>query len=280
MKKPIKNNIGIIGQGYVGSAITSVFKLSYDIITYDKFHDAKSTHSSISDLAKESEIIFVCVPTPMKKDGTCDVSIVEEVINEINETSSRKIIVIKSTVSPGTTDRLNSRYKNIDIIFNPEFLTEANFIEDFKNQNRIILGGTENEVNRLEKIYSVLFPRVVIIKTEAKQAEMIKYFINCFLATKVSFANEMKYICDNLDLNYDNVLEHVLYDDRLGKSHWKVPGPDGNIGFGGHCLPKDLSAIISEFDTLGLLKSVYKMNNRIRENKDWEKMKDRAIVDS
>ena len=100
MKKPIKNNIGVIGQGYVGTAITSVFKLSYDIITYDKFHDAKSTHSSISDLAKESEIIFVCVPTPMKKDGTCDVSIVEEVINEINETSSRKIIVILDGTDP------------------------------------------------------------------------------------------------------------------------------------------------------------------------------------
>ena len=268
MKKTIKSNIGVIGQGYVGTALTSVFKLHYDVISYDKFIDTKSTHNSVSHLAKESEIIFVCVPTPTKKNGMCDISIVEEVISEINETSSEKIIVIKSTIPPGTTDRLNSRYKNIDIIFNPEFLTEANFFEDFKNQNRIILGGKKDKVDILEKIYSVLFPKVVIIKTNPKQAEMVKYFTNCFLATKVSFANEMKYICDNLDLNYDNVLEHALHDERLGKSHWQVPGPDGDLGFGGQCLPKDLSAIINEFETLGLLTAVNNVNKKVRKNTD------------
>jgi UDPglucose 6-dehydrogenase len=107
---------------------------------------------------------------------------------------------------------------------------------------------------------------------------MVKYFINTFLATKVSFANEMKYICDNLDLDYDKVVEYATYDERLGKSHWAVPGPDGELGFGGHCLPKDLSAIVSDFETLGLLEAVKKVNGKVRKNKDWEEMKGRAVI--
>jgi UDPglucose 6-dehydrogenase len=107
---------------------------------------------------------------------------------------------------------------------------------------------------------------------------MVKYFVNCFLATKVSFANEMKQICDKIDIDYDKVVEYATYDERLGKSHWAVPGPDGDYGFGGHCLPKDISAIVSEFGS-DLLKSVLGVNDKVRKNRDWEKMKGRAVVE-
>ena len=131
--------IGIIGQGYVGTAIKLGFQDHYDILTYDKFDLGKSTHSKISDLVEETKVIFVCVPTPMRKDGTCYTGIVEEVIREINETADGHIIVIKSTVPPGTTDRINQEYTHSTIIFNPEFLTEENFLDDFKGKNRSIL---------------------------------------------------------------------------------------------------------------------------------------------
>ena len=108
---------------------------------------------------------------------------------------------------------------------------------------------------------------------------MVKYFTNCFLATKVSFANEMKYICDSIDLDYDKVVEYATYDKRLGKSHWSVPGPDGDLGFGGHCLPKDLSAMVNGFDTLGLLEAVEQVNDQVRENRDWESMVGRAVLE-
>ena len=229
-----------------------------------------------------SDVIFVCVPTPMNKDGSCHTDIVEEVVLEINEISisseSKPIVVIKSTVPPGTTDKLHRKCKGIDVIFNPEFLTEANFLEDFKNQTRIILGGIRRGTNKLRQIYSRVFPHATIVKTSATYAEMVKYFINCFLATKVSFANEMKQICDGVGIDYDKVVEYATYDERLGKSHWAVPGPDGDFGFGGHCLPKDLSAIISEFDTLGLLESVKKVNDKVRKNRDWEQMKGRSVI--
>ena len=272
-------NVGIIGQGYVGSAIKLGFQDHYNVLTYDKFDLAKSTHPKISDLVSETNIIFVCVPTPMRKDGTCYTGIVEEVIREINETADDHIIVIKSTIPPGTTDRINKEYTNSTVIFNPEFLTEENFLDDFKNQNRIILGGDRIGTNKLRQIYSKVFPKATIVKTGAKHAEMVKYFTNTFLATKVSFANEMYNVCQQLDLDYDKVVEYATYDERLGKSHWAVPGPDGDFGYGGHCFPKDLSAIINEFTTYGLLEAVEQVNDQVREDRDWEKMKGRAVID-
>jgi len=282
--------IGIVGQGFVGKALKSGFEKHYKIETYDKFIESKST-CDLADLVAKSEVIFVCVPTPMDKDGTCHTGIVEEVVKEIDKWSyaywgnidKKPTIVIKSTVAPGTTDKLHRKYKSVDVIFNPEFLTEANFIDDFKNQNRIILGGIRRGTNKLRQIYSKVFPKTTIVKTSATYAEMVKYFSNCFLATKVSFANEMKQICDGLDLDYDKVVEYATYDERLGKSHWAVPGPDGELGFGGHCLPKDLSALIGVARKLGIqpvvLEAVNRLNLWIRKNRDWEQMRGRAVVE-
>ena len=271
--------IGIIGQGYVGTALKEGFQDFYQVETYDKYDIGKSTHSKISDIVEETKVIFVCVPTPMRKDGTCYTGIVEEVIREINQSANGQIVVIKSTVPPGTTDRLNEEYVHTTTIFNPEFLTEANFIQDFKNQNRIILGGDRKGTNKVRQLYSRIFPKATIVKTGAKHAEMVKYFTNTFLATKVSFANEMYNICQQLDLDYDKIVEYATYDDRLGKSHWAVPGPDGDLGYGGHCLPKDLSAIINEFETLGLLEAVENVNDQVREDRDWEHMVGRAVIE-
>ena len=225
----------------------------------------------------------MCVPTPMNKDGSCHTDIVESVVKDIDDrvdlgNISKPIVVIKSTIPPGTTDRLHKKYKGVNVKFNQEFLTEANYLEDFKNQKRIILGGVRQGTNKLRQIYSKVFPHATIVKTGSKTAEMVKYFINCFLATKVSFANEMKIVCDEIGIDYDKVVEYATYDDRLGKSHWAVPGPDGDLGFGGHCLPKDVSAIVSEFDS-ELLKSVLNVNNKVRKNRDWEDLKGRAIID-
>lgn len=271
--------IGVIGQGYVGTAIKLGFQDHYDVLTYDKFDLGKSTHSKISDLVAETKVIFVCVPTPMRKDGTCYTGIVEEVISEINETANDHIVVIKSTVPPGTTDKFNHEFSNVTVIFNPEFLTEENFLDDFKNQNRIILGGSRKGTNKLRQIYSKVFPKATIVKTGDKHAEMVKYFTNTFLATKVSFANEMYSICEQIGIDYDKVVEYATYDERLGKSHWAVPGPDGDFGFGGHCFPKDLSAIINSFDTYGLLEAVENVNDQLRTDRDWEHMVGRAVLE-
>ena len=276
--------IGIVGQGYVGTAIKVGFESYYDLETYDKYSEEKST-MQLADMVESCEVIFVCVPTPMNKDGSCNIDVVEGVIKQINKlltdwkSDKKPIVVIKSTVPPGTTEKLHKKFKNVNVIFNPEFLTEANFIDDFKNQTRIILGGTRKGTNKLRQIYSKIFPQATIVKTGSKTAEMVKYFTNTFLATKVSFANEMYSVCEQIGIDYDKVVEYATYDDRLGKSHWAVPGPDGDFGFGGHCLPKDLSAIISQFETYGLLESVEQVNDQVRNDRDWEHMVGRAVLE-
>jgi len=279
--------IGIVGQGYVGTAIKVGFESYYDLETYDKYSEEKST-MQLADLVESCEVIFVCVPTPMNKDGSCNIDVVEGVIKQINKvltdwkSDKRPIVVIKSTVPPGTTEKLHKKFKNVNVIFNPEFLTEANFIEDFKNQTRIILGGTRKGTNKLRQVYSKVFPTAHIIKTHSTIAELVKYMTNSYLATKVSFANEMYQICEKFDMDYDKVVEYATLDERLGVTHWSVPGPDGEFGFGGHCLPKDINGLINVAHEFGVntvvLEAVVDTNDEVRKNRDWEKMIGRAVV--
>ena len=270
--------IGIVGQGFVGNAVYQKFKNYFDVLTYDI--EEEKGNSTFFDIAN-CKIVFICVPTPMNRDGSCNTDSVEWVVKELSDYVSTEIIVIKSTVPPGTTARLNSLVKNIDIIFNPEFLTEANAIEDFNNQDRIILGGPRPATTELRRIYTKVFPKAHIIKTDSSHAEMVKYFTNTFLATKVSFANEIYQLCNKLNIDYDKVVEYATLDDRLGKSHWGVPGHDGDLGYGGHCFPKDLAALLYlsyQYNTVnGVLKATQETNDKVRSDRDWERMKGRAV---
>jgi len=280
------NTIGIVGQGFVGGALNEGMKHAFNIETYDKFVSEKSTCSSLAPLVEKVDVIFVCLPTPMRQDGSCDLRIVEETILEIDSLCKEidnKVAVIKSTIPPGTTEYLNKKVSNIQVVFNPEFLTEANAVEDFKNQTRIIVGGPRPGTSVVKNVFRKAFKQTPIVKTGSNTAEMVKYFTNCFLATKVIFSNEMNQICEPLSIDYDKVVEYALYDERLGKSHWSVPGPDGSMGFGGHCFPKDLNALIKVAKNNSvdprILRCVWEKNLEVRnENeRDWEKMAGRAV---
>ena len=270
--------IGIIGQGFVGNAVYQKFKTYYEVRTFDL--DTSKANSTFEEVA-ECDTIFVCLPTPMNEDGSCNVSIIEKTLEKLNEFGNR-IVVIKSTIIPSTTERFNTTYKNLSVVFNPEFLTERNAVSDYENQNRIILGGHKKATTKLKQIFSKVFPIASIIKTDSTHAEMVKYLTNTFLSTKVSFANEMYQLCEKMGIDYDKVVEYSIYDGRLGYSHWAVPGPDGDFGFGGHCFPKDLSALIHLTNEVGstnnVLNSVLKTNNEVRNDRDWETMKGRAVV--
>ena len=275
----MKDSIGIIGQGFVGTAVREGLKKVFNIETYDKFKE--STCDSVEELCNRVKIIFVCLPTPMRKDGTCDLSIVQGTILELDKYSSKHVAVIKSTVPPGTTAKLNQECNDLQVIFNPEFLTEANYIDDFKNQTRIIIGGPRPGSTLVKNLYRKAFYKTPIIKTGSDTAEMVKYFLNCFLATKVSFANEMKDICDQVGIDYDKVVEYALYDNRIGQTHFSTPGPDGKRGFGGSCFPKDINAMISFAKQNGVdpmvLMASWSKNLQVRPEKDWEKLLGRAV---
>lgn len=275
----MKDKIGIIGQGFVGTAVREGLQTHFDIETYDKYKE--STCDSVQGLCEKTKYIFVCLPTPMRSNGSCDLSIVEQTIHEIDKHSDGHVAIIKSTVPPGTTSRLNAECDTLNVVFNPEFLTEANYIDDFKYQTRIIIGGEVKSTNVVRGLYKKVFYNTPIIKTDSTTAEMVKYFLNCFLATKVSFANEMKDISDNIGIDYDKVVEYALYDSRIGKSHFSTPGPDGRRGFGGSCFPKDINAMIHFAITNDInpvvLKATWLKNLLVRPEKDWEKLIGRAI---
>lgn len=287
--------IGIIGYGFVGKSVFEGMKHAFDIFCYDKMsgvHQCKDGEYTNLEpvgirrayfaLLKETDgPIFVCLPTPMKADGTCDTSILEDVFDVLNEGQTGRVFVIKSTMTPGTTERLNSQYENLHICYNPEFLREATAVEDFKNQDRIIIGGPREATNVVKQMYETSYPDVPVTKTSSTIAELVKYTTNCFLATKVAFANEMSLLCESLDVDYDKVVEYATKDKRLGQSHWAVPGPDGKRGFGGSCFPKDLNALMTLFERQGVVNNVMKgaweTNLAVRPEKDWEQLKGRAV---
>ena len=221
----------------------------------------------------------------MSKDGSFDVSIVDQTLSSIDLIADNletfRNIVLKSTIPPGTTEEFNKKFQSLKIIFNPEFLTERNAVKDYDNQKRIILGGPRPATTELKTIFSKVFPKAHIIKTDSSYAEMVKYFTNTFLATKVSFANEIYQLCNKLNIDYDKVVEYATLDERLGKSHWGVPGHDGDLGYGGHCFPKDLAALLYlsyQYKTVnGVLKATQETNDKVRSDRDWERMKGRAV---
>ncbi len=276
-------NVGIVGQGFVGSALREGLRDYHSVVTYD-IDPKRSMTDTLEETICASTIIFVCLPTPMRKNGECDTRILETAIKDIDDIAyqynqKEKVVVIKSTVPPGTTNKLNSLCKNISVAFSPEFLTEANSFSDFKNQSRIIIGGSG--AKKVKQMFRKPFPNIPIVVTKSSTAEMVKYFINCFLATKVTFANQMYDICESTNLDYDKVCEYALLDKRIGPSHLAVPGPDGDKGFGGHCFPKDLAAMIHFAETFlsdaSFLKQVSRSNANYRNNKDWLDMKGRAV---
>lgn len=278
--------IGIIGQGFVGSAVREGMQNYFKVFAFDKDPNKFSSATSIFNVVENTELTFLCVPTPMRKSGQCDLNILNAALDEISKSATalnkkNYIVVIKSTIPPGTTDYLSAIYNNLEIVFNPEFLTEANAVDDYKNQNRIVIGGDRPGTTKVKQVFSKAFPKVPIIKTSATIAEMIKYVTNTFLALKVSYANEMFQICQGLGIDYDKVIEYARYDERLGNSHWSVPGPDGDFGFGGHCFPKDIAALqhlagTMKIDTT-ILNAAIAKNTSVRTDLDWTKQIGRAV---
>ena len=269
--------LGIIGHGYVGESQSFAFSPSFDVRVYDK-DLSKSTHSL--DEVLESDFIFVCVPTPMKKDGSQDLSYIE---NFFKYAIDGPVYIIKSTVLPGTTNILNKKFKNLKIIFSPEFLTERTAKLDILTQTRIILGGDKKLTSMVREIYNIRFKNKTLIETDSLTAEYIKYMNNTFFASKVSIMNEFYRLANHLGVNWETALYGFVSDQRIGDSHLNVPGPDGKLGFGGTCFPKDINAFISFAKknniNMNILEAAWKTNLEVRPERDWEELKGRAVTD-
>lgn len=270
-------DIGIIGYGYVGQAVAHGFskasKGKDTILYYDKYKDSVP----LEEVIKKSEFIFIGLPTPMKQDESgIDLSIIEESMKEVTKYTDNtdKIVVIKSTVTPGTTVKFAQKYPKTNFCFNPEFLTEANYLEDFINATRTVIGANNDLVlRRVTIIYRQRFPKTTIYQTDPTSAEAVKYFANAFLSLKVTFANFFYDYCQKNGIKYEEVKRMAAADPRIVDSHLDVTT---QRGFGGKCLPKDLVAIMGEFKKIkvnsSLLEIMWEYNKKIRKVHDWDEI--------
>jgi UDPglucose 6-dehydrogenase len=270
-----KFKVGIIGLGFVGESQVFAFSPISEIRIYD-INPLKSTHT-LEEVC-QCDFVFVAVPTPMKKNGSQDLTYIENVFSQV---TPGPIYIIKSTILPGTTKKLNKKYNKLDIIFSPEFLTERTAKLDMLTQARIIFGGPKNLCFKVKKLFEQRFMNRHFIITDSTTAELIKYMNNTFFATKVSIINEFKRLSDALGTNWEDALYGFSSDGRIGDSHLHVPGPDGKLGYGGTCFPKDVNALITLGEELGTpmntIKAGWKTNLEVRPEADWENNKGRAV---
>jgi len=271
-----KYKFGIIGMGFLGSAITHGFGLHADIKIHDKYKD----YDSLEDVVEHADYIWMCLPTPMNmENGEIDLSILEENLDKIHDLVSEedhKIIIIKSTVIPGTTAKFALKYPKLHFTMNPEFLTARNNKLDFICASRIIIGADDKIVgDRMEEVYRYRFGNSTpIFRTDTKSAELTKYGANCFFALKISYFNFIWKICQEECLDFEEVKDMILADGRIARSHANVPGWDGQRGYSGACFPKDVNAFIRYAEDLlvwpDLLRASWNQNLEDRPSKDWE----------
>ena len=286
-----KIKIGIIGGGFVGKATSGFHSSHTQVMIYDLQPQlCLPKETTIEDIYK-CDVVFVAVPTPMSTDGSCHYHIVESVVNDLKKNNVLNI-VIRSTVPVGTSNTLG-------VHFMPEFLTEKNWKQDFYNCASWIIGIDDEQNESFISLITIIigFCKVEgsiisdnILFTSTKEAELIKYTRNCFLATKVSFFNEIYSFCKQTNINYEKVRLGVSMDPRIGSSHTKVPNEEffnGRValkkGAGGTCLPKDTSSLIQQFKLRDIpapvLNAVQYRNTTIdRPEQDWTEDKGRAVI--
>ena len=273
-----KFTVGILGNGFVGESQAFAFSPTCEIKIFDK--DPLRSINTLEEVLS-SDFIFVCVPTPMKKNGSQDFSYIE---NVFENAIKGPIYIIKSTILPGSTKLLQNKFKDLDIVFSPEFLTERNAKLDMLTQTRIIFGGEKKLTKECENLFSQRFMNRTFIHTDSTTAEFIKYMNNNFFATKVSIMNEYYRLGKIIGIDWKSAIHGFAADQRIGDSHLHVPGPDGKYGFGGTCFPKDINALISfakENGTImNTLEGAWKTNLEVRPEEDWKGLKGRAVSDN
>jgi len=267
-------SIGIVGNGFVGGATYLLKHKNVKAFIYDIEPEKCIPYEFELSRLTDCRFIFVCVPTPREFRGSCSTYEVEKVVFELLDNNyDPERIIIRSTVPVGTSRKLGTMSM-------PEFLREEKWESDFLNRDQWIL-GTNNINNSLRDEVCSLFnsaykngglvnrPTIHFLSTE--EAELVKYVRNCFLATKVSFFNEVSDFCKFNEIDYERLISMVTLDKRIGESHTEVPGPDGKTGFGGACFPKDMDAFQHQLKKCGelsgrlpsVVKACIERNNKI-----------------
>ena len=266
--------IGIIGYGYVGSAVGHLCEsnnLQFSVCDkleksgkFEYFNNIGNMITSIKSKNYCRNYYFIAVPTPSDITGACDTSILDQVIENIScyTTKQKDFVIIKSTITPGTSRILSAKYKSVNIIFCPEFLTEKNYLEDMYNANFVIVSNEDGRDDSegtgclFKRLYS--HKSIDIFYKTYEEAEIFKYSLNVYFAVKVWYFNEIYEICDQFGIDYQNLKSMYSLDSRIGNYGIQVPGHDGKFSFGGTCLPKETRGMIHLQKSLGLPNKVLK----------------------
>ena len=292
MKLP---SVGIIGNGFVGGAHAEGFKHYCQVKVYDV-----SPLRAVDDYFEviESDVIFMALPTPMRKDGSVDSSIILTALETLASATleEHKCVILKSTLPPNILIELSERFRpTLHIIYSPEFLTERTANLDFQQANRLIFGDYRPErppigdevdykaynMALIQVLFKGRFPAVEPIWTTIEEASLIKYCTNVFFANKISLFNEFALIAEQYGVDPMSLIGHVLLDQRIGRSHFQVPGHDGKRGFGGHCFPKDINGYMHIAEDVKvqplMAQATWVTNTKVRPERDWEADKGRAV---
>ena len=263
--------IGICGIGVVGSAVLKCLeKKKIPIEKYDKYKNGGI--GKVNNLLK-TDIIFLCLPTLYSDDKKeYDKSSLYEVCEFLSKSKYSGIVVIKSTIEPGTSRYLQKKY-NIHILHNPEFLTAKTAEQDFENQHHIVIGGLnidDKNIIYLKNFYQKYWKNTIVSTSLYEESELMKIGVNCFYATKIQFFNEIYSLTKSYNnANYENVVSMMLKNDWISPNHVKVPGTDGKLSYGGMCFPKDTNALyqlmLKRETPCDVLGSVIKERNTMRQ---------------
>lgn len=269
------SRIGIIGGGFVGSAVAFGFGTSnaydYSIKIFDI--DKKLATATFEETINDSEFIFICLPTPPNEDMSINLDIIYKFFQDVTKITDDvdKLFIVKSTVIPGTCRKLSKKY-GLNIVSNPEFLTAARAKWDFINASQVVIGSEDKESGeRLKQLYQKRFGNIKYTMTDTVTAEMIKYSLNTFFTVKLSFLNELKQLSDVIGVDWEKLIEGFVCDSRVSNSHVVVgkKSPDGKLGWGGLCFLKDTNALIKFGDQrnvdLKTLKAAWEKNVEIRD---------------
>ena len=280
--------IGIIGNGFVGSATSLLECVDISIIVYDINPNlCKPLNTTLNDICN-CDLIFISVPTPMNKNGSCHINILESVVHNISQIKSTNelLLINRCTVPVNTSNNLNCYYM-------PEFLTEKNFKNDFINNPEWIFGLKNASTDtffkeKITELINLAYKNKCINSNKIhfvdnNEAEMIKLFRNTFLSTKISFCNEIYHFCQSQNISYENVRKLATNDPRIGSSHTNVPGHDGFFGYGGTCFPKDTNSLYFQMKEKNLnsyiIKATVERNENVdRPQQDWKSNVNRAVI--
>jgi UDPglucose 6-dehydrogenase len=258
--------IGIIGFGYVGSAVAWAHQKAKVII-----RDPKLSDSAELDQFTTCDAIYVCVPSPSTADGHCDTTILEETLKELFFALADNPIPIicKTTAPPRVYAQLQAQYPSI--VHVPEFLTARDSCQDYLNTSYVVLGGEYDWACKartaIQSVNNLTNDKFAIVPIQT--AALYKYMMNSYLATKVTFMNDFKALADAEGVEFKDLAYLANFDQRIGTTHMDVPGHDGQFGWGGACFPKDIGAIIMEaidknvdFELLDRVESINKRHRR------------------